>query len=347
MTDERDDDDVLESPSDATEASESQEALLEEIVADDSEERDSLIPDRRRPVRRRGRRWLVVLLVLVVVLTAGAVGAEYLVRGQVDAAVRSALPGLSEDARITTKGIVLRQLLGGSLDSLAVDSKSLEITPKGEGGGTVTLSDVDVDLSHISLRSPYPTDTVTASGTISWRQVTALAAREHPKIQGMTLQAKRTGTSAQDPGAIQASAALLGIATIIVLIVWRKMHPFLALTLGSAVLAVVAGIPLADTFAAFTKGMGSTIGDVGTLIAFGAIIGRLLIDSGGADQIVDTVLARDAGENSMLSYVGLDSREITLPSGSLPQGLRPTSAIVTNDGLRLTLVGSRVNLGQL
>ena len=91
------------------------------------------------------------------------------------------------------------------------------------------------------------------------------------------------------------AAALLGIATIIVLIVWRKMHPFLALTLGSAVLAVVAGIPLADTFAAFTKGMGSTIGDVGTLIAFGAIIGRLLIDSGGADQIVDTVLARTPG----------------------------------------------------
>ncbi|PKY96262.1 LmeA family phospholipid-binding protein [Actinomyces naeslundii] len=298
MTDERDDDDVLESPSDATEASESQEALLEEIVADDSEERDSLIPDRRRPVRRRGRRWLVVLLVLVVVLTAGAVGAEYLVRGQVDAAVRSALPGLSEDARITTKGIVLRQLLGGSLDSLAVDSKSLEITPKGGGGGTVTLSDVDVDLSHISLRSPYPTDTVTASGTISWRQVTALAAREHPKIQGMTLQAKRTGTSAQDPGAIQASAALLGMS-------------------GEAEI-------------------------VPSVRADGNLVLTVTSTRMGGEQI-DV----DAGENSMLSYVGLDSREITLPSGSLPQGLRPTSAIVTNDGLRLTLVGSRVNLGQL
>lgn len=295
MTDERDDNDVLESPSDA---SESQEVLLEEIVADDSEERDSLIPDRRRPVRRRGRRWLVVLLVLVVVLTAGAVGAEYLVRGQVDAAVRSALPGLSEDARIATKGIVLRQLLGGSLDSLAVDSKSLEITPKGEGGGTVTLSDVDVDLSHISLRSPYPTDTVTASGTISWRQVTALAAREHPKIQGMTLQAKRTGTSAQDPGAIQASAALLGMS-------------------GEAEI-------------------------VPSVRADGNLVLTVTSTRMGGEQI-DV----DAGENSMLSYVGLDSPEITLPSGSLPQGLHPTSAIVTNDGLRLTLAGSRVNLGQL
>ena len=300
MTDERDDNDVLESPSDATEASESQEVLLEEIVAEDSEERDSLLPDRRRPVWHRGRRWLVVLLVLVVVLTAGAVGAEYLVRGQVDAAVRSALPGLSEDARITTKGIVLRQLLGGSLDSLAVDSKSLEITPKGEGGGTVTLSDVDVDLSHISLRSPYPTDTVTASGTISWRQVTALAAREHPKIQGMTLQAKRTGTSAQDPGAIQASAALLGMSGEAEIVPSVRADGNLVLTVTST---------------------------------------RM----GGEEAGVDV----GAGENSMLSYVGLDSPEITLPSGSLPQGLHPTSAIVTNDGLRLTLAGSRVNLGQL
>lgn len=86
-------------------------------------------------------------------------------------------------------------------------------------------------------------------------------------------------------------AALLGIATIVVLIVWRKIHPFLALTLGSAVLALAAGIPLTDTFTSFSGGLGSTIGGVGLLIAFGAIIGKLLIDSGGADQIVDTILA--------------------------------------------------------
>jgi len=38
------------------------------------------------------------------------------------------------------------------------------------------------------------------------------------------------------------AAAVVGIIAIIVLIVWRKMHPFLALTLGSAVLAAVAGV---------------------------------------------------------------------------------------------------------
>ena len=34
--------------------------------------------------------------------------------------------------------------------------------------------------------------------------------------------------------------ALAGIAAIILLIVWKKVHPFLALTLGSAVLALAA-----------------------------------------------------------------------------------------------------------
>lgn len=66
--------------------------------------------------------------------------------------------------------------------------------------------------------------------------------------------------------------------------------PLPRLTLGSAVLALIAGIPLADTFTSFSKGLGSTVGSVGTLIAFGAIIGKLLIDSGGADRIVDAIL---------------------------------------------------------
>jgi len=87
-------------------------------------------------------------------------------------------------------------------------------------------------------------------------------------------------------------AAVIGIAVIVVLIVWAKMHPFLALVLGTAALALVAGTPLLDTFASFTAGLGSTVGGVGVLIALGAIVGKLLIDSGGADQIVETILAK-------------------------------------------------------
>ncbi|MET0434285.1 MAG: gluconate:H+ symporter, partial [Cellulomonas sp.] len=87
-------------------------------------------------------------------------------------------------------------------------------------------------------------------------------------------------------------AAVVGIAVIVALIVWVKLHPFLALMLGAGVLAVAAGLPYVDAFTSFTAGLGTTVAGVGILIALGAIIGKMLIDSGGADQIVDSILAR-------------------------------------------------------
>jgi GntP family gluconate:H+ symporter len=87
-------------------------------------------------------------------------------------------------------------------------------------------------------------------------------------------------------------AALLGIAVVVVLIVWLKVHPFVSLILGSAVLGVVAGVSPADIIASFTTGLGATTGSVGLLIALGAMIGGLLTASGGADRIVNRIVDR-------------------------------------------------------
>ncbi|MDH6227710.1 MULTISPECIES: gluconate:H+ symporter [Streptomyces] len=90
-------------------------------------------------------------------------------------------------------------------------------------------------------------------------------------------------------------AVLAGIAVIVVLITKFKLHAFLALTVGSLALGAFAGAPLDKTIASFTTGLGSTVSGVGVLIALGAILGKLLADSGGADRIVDTILARARG----------------------------------------------------
>jgi hypothetical protein len=87
-------------------------------------------------------------------------------------------------------------------------------------------------------------------------------------------------------------AALLGIAAVVALIVWLKVHPFVSLILGSAVLGVVAGVAPTDIITSFTTGLGSTTGSVGLLIALGAMIGGLLTHSGGADRIVTTIVGR-------------------------------------------------------
>ncbi|MER5892840.1 gluconate:H+ symporter [Streptomyces sp. NPDC001876] len=90
-------------------------------------------------------------------------------------------------------------------------------------------------------------------------------------------------------------AVLAGIAVIVVLITKFKVHAFLALTIGSLALGVFAGAPLDKTITSFSTGLGATVASVGVLIALGAILGKLLADSGGADQIVDTILARASG----------------------------------------------------
>jgi GntP family gluconate:H+ symporter len=90
-------------------------------------------------------------------------------------------------------------------------------------------------------------------------------------------------------------AALAAIALIVVLITVVKLHPFLALILGGLTVGIVAGENVNDVLASFTTGFGTTAAGVGALIALGAMFAKLLADSGGADQIVDTIVGRASG----------------------------------------------------
>jgi GntP family gluconate:H+ symporter len=85
-------------------------------------------------------------------------------------------------------------------------------------------------------------------------------------------------------------AALVGIALIVVLITFAKLHPFLALIFGSLAVGSVAGENPEKVLKSFGDGFGSTAASVGILIALGAMFAKLLADSGGADEIVDTVV---------------------------------------------------------
>lgn len=100
-------------------------------------------------------------------------------------------------------------------------------------------------------------------------------------------------------------AALLGIATVVVLITVLRVHPFLSLVIGSAVLGLVATLGPSATVDSFTKGVGSTVGSVGLLIALGAMIGGLLADSGGADTVVRRVVERVPGRGMPWAMAGV------------------------------------------
>lgn len=85
-----------------------------------------------------------------------------------------------------------------------------------------------------------------------------------------------------------------GIAVIVVLITIAKLHPFLSLIFGALTVGIVAGENLEKVLKSFSDGFGTTAAGVGILIALGAMFAKLLADSGGADEIVDTIVGHSS-----------------------------------------------------
>ena len=90
-------------------------------------------------------------------------------------------------------------------------------------------------------------------------------------------------------------AAAAGIAIVVLLIMVFKLHAFLSLTLGALFVGLCSGIPLQKVIASYESGVGGVLGYVGVLIGLGAMLGKLLADSGGADRVVDTILRGNPG----------------------------------------------------
>lgn len=85
-------------------------------------------------------------------------------------------------------------------------------------------------------------------------------------------------------------SALLAVVGLILLIAAAKLNPFLALFLVSLALAVVAGMPPALVIRSFESGMGSTLGHIAIIVALGTMLGKMMAESGGADQIAHTLI---------------------------------------------------------
>lgn len=86
------------------------------------------------------------------------------------------------------------------------------------------------------------------------------------------------------------TAALLGIALgaiilLLLLVIQVKMSAFVAMLLVAFGTALAAGIPLADVVPTMTEGMGKTLSSVMLVVGLGAMLGRLIEASGGADAL--------------------------------------------------------------
>lgn len=86
------------------------------------------------------------------------------------------------------------------------------------------------------------------------------------------------------------SSALVAIVGIILLVAIVKLNPFLALFVVSLALAMAAGMPFSAGIHSFEVGMGATLGHIAVIVALGTMLGKMLAESGGAEQIALTII---------------------------------------------------------
>ncbi|KKI92849.1 gluconate permease [Bacillus sp. SA1-12] len=82
----------------------------------------------------------------------------------------------------------------------------------------------------------------------------------------------------------------IGVALLLLLMMTFKLNAFVALLLVSLVVGILEGMTPIEAVESIEAGLGGTLGHLTMIIIFGGILGKLMTDSGGAQQIATTMI---------------------------------------------------------
>ncbi len=85
---------------------------------------------------------------------------------------------------------------------------------------------------------------------------------------------------------------MLGIGLMLVLNIRYQINSMVALLLAALLVGTLAGMDLLKLLHTIKAGFGGTLGELAIIVVFGAVIGKLMVDSGAAHQIAQTLLRR-------------------------------------------------------
>src|SRR5512139_465237 len=83
---------------------------------------------------------------------------------------------------------------------------------------------------------------------------------------------------------------VLGIVLLLVLILPLKLNSFLAFVIVSLAVALAEGMSLDKAVASIEQGIGSTLGLLVMILGLGAMLGKLVADSGAAERITSRLV---------------------------------------------------------
>ncbi|AQX56130.1 gluconate:H+ symporter [Priestia flexa] len=82
----------------------------------------------------------------------------------------------------------------------------------------------------------------------------------------------------------------IGVALLLILMMVFKLNAFIALIIVALIVGIIEGMSPIDAMASVQSGLGGTLGSLTMIIIFGAILGKLMTDSGGAQRIATTLI---------------------------------------------------------
>ena len=106
---------------------------------------------------------------------------------------------------------------------------------------------------------------------------------------------------AERPTALLIVIALVAIALLLVLIIKVRLHAFFSLIVVSVLTGLAAGIRMGDVIDVVIDGFSTTVGTVALLVGFGAVLGRLVEMTGGAQVLADKMLQRFGEQRAPLA----------------------------------------------
>jgi gluconate transporter len=89
---------------------------------------------------------------------------------------------------------------------------------------------------------------------------------------------------------------LFGIALLLILILY-KLNPMIALLIVAIVTGLLLGMPVGKVMGSVTNGIGSTLGGTVMVLALGAMMGKIIEDSGMAQKIVQVLIRKFGRQN--------------------------------------------------
>ena len=89
----------------------------------------------------------------------------------------------------------------------------------------------------------------------------------------------------------------LGVALLLFLNMKVKLNSFLALLISAIFVGILNGLRLPDVIESIKAGFGGTLGSLALINGLGAVLGKLMVDSGAAQRVASTLLKKFGVKN--------------------------------------------------